>query len=286
MLPQALAIINGKGGTGKTSLTANLAAIFAADGYRVLAVDWDPQGNLSRDLGYHDAESNDNGATMVAALAGEAELAPIPGVRERLDVIAGGEALEDTEVGPDALGKVLAPLAQDYDLIVLDCPPGNRHLQRAALVAAHFVVIPTRHDAASIDGLTRVARLFAAIRTSDNPDLELLGVMLFDIGSQSRKIMRDVREQLAAMFGRDDAAFLSSIRHVEGPPADCRALGKVVHELDRELYAQMMVSGPQLTAKGGPRRFSPSTPGLAGDYQRFASEVAERMAAAAERAAS
>jgi hypothetical protein len=60
-------------------------------------------------------------------------------------------------------------------------------------------------------------------------------------------------------------------------------LGLVVHELDRELYAQLMQTGPQLAAKGGPRRFSQATPGLAGDYQRLASEVAERMTAAAER---
>lgn len=283
MLPQALAIINGKGGTGKTSLTANLAAIFAADGYRTLAVDWDPQGNLSRDLGYHDAEANDQGEGLAAALAGEEPLAPMLAVRERLDVAAGGAALEDVTVDRDALDKVLAPLVSDYDLVVFDCPPGNRSLQIAALVAARFVVIPTKADAASVDGLATVARLFAEIRAEENPDLELLGVTLFDIGSQSRRILRNTRDKIADMFGRDDAAFLATVRHVEGPATDCRELGRVVHELDRELYAQLMQNGPQLSAKGGPRRFSASTPGLAGDYQRLASEVAERMAAAAER---
>ncbi len=268
MIPQAIGIINGKGGTLKTSVTATCGGILAAAGYRVLLVDVDPQGNLLRDLGLHGGPHDDQGAALAAALTGRGPLRPIPTGRNRLDLAVGGDVLEDVAVEPGDIDAALESAVDDYDLVILDCPPGNRALQIAALTASRFVVIPTRADTASLDGLRRVARLFAEIRAGANPDLELLGVVLADIGSQSRRILRDTREQVAALFGDEDAMLLSTIRHAEAPATDARRLGRLVHELDREFYA---------TLPTGSGRFAASAPGLVGDYQRLTAELAERI---------
>ena len=93
MLSQAVAVINGKGGTGKTSIVANVGGLLAAGENRVLLVDMDPQGNLSRDLGYADA--SDHGKGMFDAVMSGTPLAPLTDVRPGLDVVAGGARLED-----------------------------------------------------------------------------------------------------------------------------------------------------------------------------------------------
>lgn len=275
MLPQALAVINGKGGTLKTAVAATTAGILAAAGYRVLAVDWDPQGNLADDLGVHGTEWDDDGTALAAAVTGQAPLAPVGNVRDRLDLAVAGEALEGvTGVNLEA---ALAPVADAYDLIIIDCPPGNRPLQLAALAAARFVVIPTRADASSLRGLRRVARLFAEVRGSANPGLELLGVVLAGIGSQSRQLQRMFRDDVATLFGRDDAAFQTVIRHAEAPAIDARRMGRLVTELGKGLYTTM-------ATELGPRRLAASAPGLAGDHQRLAAEIAERITARVEAA--
>jgi len=94
-LRRTIAVLNGKGGVGKTSLTANLSGLFADAGYRVLAIDLDPQGNLGNDLGYLGAGLGDGGAGLV--VAGSTGVAPIilRDVRPRLDVVVGGESLHD-----------------------------------------------------------------------------------------------------------------------------------------------------------------------------------------------
>lgn len=305
MLNQAIAVINGKGGTGKTSITANLGGLFAAAGYRTLLVDMDPQGNLGRDLGYLDAGESDDGRALFNAVTTGAELMPLRDVRENLDVIAGGELVEDMAAALYARGTrgqsvasavrdALAPLAEGYDLVLLDCPPGNRALQQMALATAHFVVIPTKADDASLDGLVQVAKLFTSVREEINPELELLGVVLFGIGTRSRKIAQRARSTIARDLGDAELVFDAEIRHVEGPAQDCRRLGKLVHEIevqlahDRKLRFQMLRAN-RAAAKGEGRHhpdsesvaaveaLAASAPHLAGDYQRLAEELTGRV---------
>jgi chromosome partitioning protein len=88
-------VVNGKGGVGKTSLTANLAGLYAAAGYRTLAIDLDPQGNLGDDLGYLGAGLSDNGAELVDALRARRAYRPLRDVRPGLDVLAGGPVLSE-----------------------------------------------------------------------------------------------------------------------------------------------------------------------------------------------
>src|SRR4051794_23157663 len=94
-LRRTVAVINGKGGVGKTSVTANLAGLYAAAGYRVCAIDLDPQGNLGNDLGYLAAGLADGGAGLHAAAVTGVAPTPLVGVRPNLDVVPGGEQLHD-----------------------------------------------------------------------------------------------------------------------------------------------------------------------------------------------
>lgn len=307
MLQQAISVINGKGGTGKTSIVANLAGLFAAAEYRVLAVDMDPQGNLGRDLGYLD-RSDGGHALFAAVMAPGAPLEPLREVRPGLDVICGGELIEDlssaltarSQRGKETAGAVrdqLAPLASDYDVILVDCPPGNRVLQQQALSAAHYALIPTRSDEASLDGLVRVAELFTAVRSSTNPGIELLGVVLFGVGSRARRIAEAARSAVARDLGDPSLVFATEIRHVEGPAQDCRRLGRLVHEIEAELPDAQRARLSWLRARRGKgtgkHRPDPesvaavvtlaaSAPHLAGDYQRLAEELLERLARMSE----
>ncbi|GAA5129435.1 ParA family protein [Pseudonocardia adelaidensis] len=301
MLNQAIAVINGKGGTGKTSITANLGGLFAAAGYRTLLVDMDPQGNLGRDLGYLETGRSDGGRALFNAVTTGTQLVPLREVRANLDVVAGGDLVEDMAAAlysrgtrgqsvATAIRDALAPLARDYDLILLDCPPGNRALQQMALATAHFVVIPTKADDASLDGLIQVANLFASVRTEINPGIELLGVVLFSIGARSRKIALRARSTVARDLGDPDLVFDTEIRLVEGPAQDCRRLGKLVHEVeeqlghDRSLRFQMLRAArrsrkdePRHAPGGALQGLAESAPQLAADYHRLAEELSGRL---------
>src|SRR5204862_7551815 len=120
-------VINGKGGTLKTSITANLAGLVAEGDMRVLAVDLDPQGNLAEDLGYGDDERADEGLGLLEAVMAGRPLAPVRDVRPNLDVVPGGEHLTELAVmlqsrrqrdpsGVTALARSMAGVAGEYDL--------------------------------------------------------------------------------------------------------------------------------------------------------------------------
>src|SRR5690625_1635555 len=129
-LTRTVTIANGKGGAGKTSLAVNVAGLSAAAGWRTLFIDFDPQGNAATDLGYTWSGQTDQGEHLVDAVISGRELRPVlPKVRENLDVICGGDALNDLEsvvTGRAQRAKdfrkmfseVLGPLANEYDLTV------------------------------------------------------------------------------------------------------------------------------------------------------------------------
>ena len=101
-ITNTIAFANGKGGVGKTSVTANVAGIAALSGWRVLTIDLDPQGNLGNDLGYLQSGESDQGAGLMAAIRDDKKLKPLRDVRPGLDSVPGGDDM-------DGLMTVLAP---------------------------------------------------------------------------------------------------------------------------------------------------------------------------------
>lgn len=283
MIPNSLMVLNHKGGVLKTAITAHLAGVAAASGWKVLAVDLDPQGNLGRDLGY--MGDSDGGAGLLAALTNGDELQPLEGVRPGLDVVAGGPATAQAashltsqamagKLGKAAqsLERALAPVAGGYDLIVFDCPPGEALIHTAAMTAAHYVLIPTQPDDASIDGLGRVFAQFIEVRSSTNADVEILGVVLGPIPAGAVAIERRAREKLIELLGPDVRIFDTTVRLAQQAAVDCRERGVLAAEYEAEAVA----AGPWIRVRRGPR-YSRAASGLAADYTALAKEVIGAM---------
>ncbi len=132
---RVIAVINGKGGVLKTTLTANVGGELAASGQKILLVDLDPQGNLAEDLGYTSETGDDQGRSLASAIAFGGDAKPIENVRANLDVLPGGSSprtsnssacrygIQRSRWRKTCLARVLAPMAPAYDMILIDCPP-------------------------------------------------------------------------------------------------------------------------------------------------------------------
>lgn len=239
-LNNALVIAAGKGGVGKTTLTANIAGLAASSaGARVLAVDLDQQANLRRDFG----TGFDDGEDLFNALRRGTDLPVVKGVRPNLDMVPGGPALGDLVAisyaqqrgsGPDLADKLLSGLARiadDYDLIVIDTPPGERAMVEAAMIAARFLLIPTRPDDGSLDGLAGSYARYSAALTR-NPDLTLLGVVIFGLDSRAKAVDRTTRTEVDRMLGGSAPIIGTTIRHQIAAAVDARKQGLLIHELE------------------------------------------------------
>ncbi len=280
-----VAVGNAKGGVGKTSIVANIAGIAAVAGWEVLAVDLDPQGNLATDLGYADHPDNDRGRSISAGVRAGSPLKVINRVRNGLDVVPGGTeftgVLAHLEQSPGIITRLLDPLADHYDLVLIDCPPAGGPVVDAALIASKWLVVPVRADAASLDGLQMIARRFAPIRRSLNPDLELLGVVLFDFARNATAILEHVRQLLETDLDGVAPILPGPIRRSERSAFDMRQAGLLAHEYEEQfLEAERVPLSQRIAASragDGPRRYSTAAPGLASDYLHLANAVLARI---------
>lgn len=173
-----LAIATQKGGTGKTTTAAALAAELTKAGYNLLVVDADPQGNLSRTMLQDQAEN-----TLYDVLQNRVPAASATYKARYGHIIAPGDGLKgkDPITDPEpayALKRALEGQKRAYDICIIDCPPNLGQLTVAALTAADGVIVPARPERYSIDGLRELERTCHAIRQSTNKRLQLLGVII------------------------------------------------------------------------------------------------------------
>lgn len=197
-----IAFSNQKGGVGKTTSAVNIAASLAAAEYRVLLVDFDPQGNASSALG---VESRDIKPSSYEMLIQEAQPAECIVKTELiyLDLIPANQELIGAEIElVSALGRehrlkdALNLLKANYDYILIDCPPALGLLTVNALVAAEGVLVPLQCEYFALEGLSQLMKTVELVKKFLNPNLEIEGILLtmFDRRNNlSHQVETDVR---------------------------------------------------------------------------------------------
>jgi len=182
-MTKIIAIANQKGGVGKTTSTVNLAYALSNEGKRVLVVDIDPQGNLTQYLDNDPRWLDESKKTIYYTLVEEKPLSEIL-IKGKVDLIPTGILLAESEStlmmdysGATVLKHALTEIQDNYDLILIDCPPTLGMLFVNALAAAQWVLIPVKTDSLSLSGIPNLATTVSKIKRKVNPALTILGVL-------------------------------------------------------------------------------------------------------------
>ncbi len=205
-MARIIAVVNQKGGVGKTTTSVNLAASLAEQGKRVLLVDLDPQGNATTGSG---VDKKTITRTVYQVLLGLGEVASIRTTSEsgKYDLLPANRELAGAEVElvelPNREGRLKAALAVvegDYDFVLLDCPPSLSLLTINGLVAAREVLIPMQCEYYALEGLSDLVGTIKRVRSNLNPVLEICGLLrtMFD---PRNTLSQQVSAQLEQHFG-------------------------------------------------------------------------------------
>ena len=196
-----ISLLNHKGGVGKTTSTINIGAGFAEMGKKVLLLDLDPQANLTLSLGIPRQK-----VTIYEALRGEGELAPFeykPNfhvITSSLD-LSGAEMELINEAGREyILRELFVPLIDEYDFILIDCPPSLGLLTLNALTSSQYVVIPLQTEFLALQGLAKIKQVIDKVKFRLNKNLDIAGVVATMYDSR-RVLNRDVVETIHKYFG-------------------------------------------------------------------------------------
>lgn len=201
--PRIIAVVNQKGGVGKTTTSVNLATALAAVKRKVLLIDLDPQGNASTGLGIPPAKRDVTSYDVIIEETA-VEKATLKSNIPNLWVLPATMDLSGAEIelvsvmGREfRLKQALAKAQLDYDFILIDCPPSLGLLTLNALVAAQAVLIPLQCEFYALEGLSHLVKTIELIRRSLNEALEIQGIVLTMYDRRNKfteQIERDVRQ--------------------------------------------------------------------------------------------
>jgi chromosome partitioning protein len=212
-MKRTLAVVNQKGGSGKTTTTVNLAAALGEHGRRVLVLDLDPQASASSWLGI-----KDGGRGLLDALTGNGNLADLVNVTDVTDVsiipssswLVGIEKALAAEVGAETiLRKGLERLPDSWDYVLLDCPPSLGVLTVNALAAAGEVLVPVEAHVMALKGLAQLLQTVDVVKDRLNPRLRISGIVACRVDGRTRHAL-DVVDRLRERF--KDLVFHAIIR--------------------------------------------------------------------------
>jgi len=203
-MPRLIAIINQKGGSGKTTTTVNLAAALGRQDRRVLVLDLDPQASASNWLGVKDGGRGLlDFFTNGLALAGLVQPTSADGVEviPSSSWLVGAEKALANEVGAEtALQRGLAALNGPWHYIMIDCPPTLGTLATNALAAAKEVLVPVECHVMGLGGLARLLQVVEVVKERLNPKIELAGIVACRVDARTRHA-QEVLGQLRSRFG-------------------------------------------------------------------------------------
>ncbi|MCR5585561.1 MAG: AAA family ATPase [Lachnospiraceae bacterium] len=202
---KTIAIANQKGGVGKTTTTINLAACLAELGHTVLVIDIDPQGNTSSGLGINKKKLK---ATVYDLILNEVKLEEVltKSVVDRVTVIPSDVDLAGAEIeliGVDEkeflLKKIVDPIRDLYDFILIDCPPSLNTLTVNAMTTADTVIVPIQCEYYALEGLSQLVHTIDLVQKRLNPELEIEGIVFTMYDSRTNlsvQVVENVQKNL------------------------------------------------------------------------------------------
>ncbi|WP_127471697.1 ParA family protein [Thiomicrorhabdus aquaedulcis] len=203
---RVIAIANQKGGVGKTTTSVNLAAALARLGKTILLIDLDPQGNATVAIG---ANKDSLTLSVFDVLVGDTKIkdAILPIELAKLDLLPANSDLTAAEVtllnedmGPKRLRKALKKVRDQYDAIIIDCPPTLNMLTLNALTAADGIVVPVQCEFFALEGLSSLMDTIETIQAQLNSSLHIDG-LLRTMHDRRNNLANDVSNQLVSHFG-------------------------------------------------------------------------------------
>lgn len=247
-----ISIANQKGGVAKTTTAVNLSAFMAIEGKKVLLIDIDPQGNASSGLGINRLETEYciydviiNGVS-IDAVTYETELENLKVVPATIQLAGAEIELVSAISRENKLKKAIKNLNEEYDYIIIDCPPSLGLLTLNALTAADSLLIPIQCEYYALEGLGQLMNTYELVRKHLNPDLEIEGVLLTMFDARTNLAIQVVDEVKTHFKGKVFATIIPrNVRLSEAPSHgkpvslyDPKSRGaEVYHELAREVIS-------------------------------------------------
>ncbi|MCX7775239.1 MAG: ParA family protein [Rectinemataceae bacterium] len=242
-MARILVFVNQKGGVGKTTSAINIGASLAMQHFRTLLVDFDPQGNLTSGIGGNAGER-----TIYHAVTGLADIRTVirPTSIPRLflapssiDLSGATVELVDKPDRNDYLRRTLAPVVEEYDFILIDCPPSLGVLTLNGLAAATEVIIPLQCEYFALEGLSLIIQTIGLVQKSINHSLKITGILLTMFDARTR-LSQQVVHQVTEYF--KDKVFKTII------PRNVRLSEAPSHGLPVMLYDPTCIGAKSYTA--------------------------------------
>jgi chromosome partitioning protein len=257
-----IALSNQKGGVGKTTSAVNIAASLAAAEYRVLLVDFDPQGNASSALGVESRSLKPSSYEMLIQEAAPADCI-VKTELSYLDLIPANQELIGAEIElVSALGRehrlkdALNLLKNNYDFILIDCPPALGLLTVNALVAAHGILVPLQCEYFALEGLSQLMKTVELVKKFLNPSLDIEGILLtmFDRRNNlSHQVEVDVREHF-----KDTVLSTKIPRNVKLGEAPSHGKPIILYDISSPGALAYMEAAQELLARTQLKRITPA----------------------------